>query len=119
MDNFNSTIMKKLFLLVLTVLPFFVFAQDTKQQIESDYNYSRQQRINAPGANDEFTENYNYGVDYYNRAVVLVQKNKNDKTSLHSNSLQKESMEFFKKSLPYMEKCYAVNSKNMNTLIML
>jgi len=61
--------------------------------------------------------NYNMGILYYNEAVTKIQESEYETDLIALSQLQDECIEIFKKSLPYMEKAYALDPNNKNVLL--
>jgi hypothetical protein len=62
--------------------------------------------------------NYNMGIIYYNQAVSLIMNKLDYDFDLATlNDIQDEAVNWFKKSLPFMEKAYQLNPRRRETLI--
>ena len=92
-----------------------------KQQLDSTKNYSRlalaafEHVLSLDSMNKE--ANYQIGVIYYNDAVNrILDLDYDDLDLLAFGKFEDETIELFKKSLPYMEQAYRVNDKDENIL---
>jgi tetratricopeptide (TPR) repeat protein len=61
--------------------------------------------------------NYNMAILYYNQAVDLINQSDYDLDIVALSDLQDNSINLFKKSLPFMEKAYALDPNRKETLI--
>ena len=67
---------------------------------------------------NNISANYNMGIIYYNQAVSLIMNKLDYDFDLATlNDIQDEALNWFKKSLPYMEKAYQLNPRRKETLI--
>lgn len=67
---------------------------------------------------NNISANYNMGIIYYNQAVSLIMNKLDYDFDLATlNDIQDEAVNWFKKSLPYMEKAYQLNPRRKETLI--
>ncbi len=60
--------------------------------------------------------NYNMGVLYYNEAVNIIKETDYDLDLFSLGEVEDNSVELFKRSLPYMETAFEVDPKNKNTI---
>jgi|GEM_PF-4586088 len=108
--------MKKIIVTLFALLPIIALAQSTIEKKEKPgFDYVTQSRVTP--AQDEFSKNYNTGVGYYNRAVNRLMQSNSSTTDL--KAVQQETLDIFKKSLPYLEAAYIINplSKNLLTAL--
>lgn len=81
-------------------------------QTKATDSYSKVLSINP----NHLQANYNLAILYYNEAVTKIQQSEYETDIIALSNLQDECILIFKKSLPYMEKAYALDPKNKNTL---
>lgn len=65
---------------------------------------------------NDTSANYNIGRLYYNKAVGLIKQAAYDIELVAFLDIQEEAKDYLKKSLPYMQKVYDMNPKNLNAL---
>lgn len=92
-----------------------------KQKADSVNDYSRlaiaafEHVLSQDSMNKE--ANYQIGVIYYNEAVNrILDLDYDDLDLLAFGKFEDETIELFKKSLPYMERAYGINDKDENVL---
>lgn len=66
---------------------------------------------------NNYTANYNMGILYYNEAVNIIKALDYDLDLITLELIQEETVELFKKALPYMLKARDLNPKRKETLI--
>ncbi len=66
---------------------------------------------------NNYTANYNMGILYYNEAVNIIKGLDYDLDLITLELIQEETVELFKKALPYMLKARELNPKRKETLI--
>lgn len=66
---------------------------------------------------NNYTANYNMGILYYNEAVNIIKGLDYDLDLITLELIQEETVELFKKALPYMLKARDLNPKRKETLI--
>jgi tetratricopeptide (TPR) repeat protein len=66
---------------------------------------------------NNFSANYNLGILYYNQAVNIINEMDYDVDIFELSNTQDNTIQLFKKSLPYMERAYKLDPNKKETLI--
>ena len=107
--------MKKNIFLILICLPMALCAQDKSKA----YSKSDSIALHAEQSNKEFKENYEEGLEYYNKGVDILNNMHSDGRVVQVDQLPDEAKKQFQSALPFFEKAYAINPKNEKLLIAL
>lgn len=98
-------------LCAIAFAPVVAFSQTVKYD---KFNYkplSSEQNVNA-----KFQDNYNKGVEHYNKAVLVIKTIKPEATSKELEDAQIKASVELKQALPHFKICYEINPKDKKVL---
>jgi tetratricopeptide (TPR) repeat protein len=87
-------------------------ANSEKYFQEAEKSYKEVVELN----NNHYKANYNLAILYYNKAVNIINELDYDQDMVAFNNIQEECLVIFKKSLPYMNKAYQLDSSRLEVL---
>lgn len=94
---------------IIALFPEITFCQNSNTDIK--YEALKKQDV----TNAQFIENYNKGIEHYNKAVTMIRK-EHDRNIDELQSLQKEVTDELKLAKPYLEKAHNILPDNEDAL---
>ncbi|MFY9310294.1 MAG: hypothetical protein WAQ28_14705 [Bacteroidia bacterium] len=102
---------KLLVLSLVALLPILAVAQKTSNHfVYEPLPYLKDKDI-------KFLENYNKGVEHYNKAVAIIRSSDSYIDLKELETIRDSATEELKLALPYMENAYKLNPKEENALL--